>query len=1563
MPATPASVLGLIAQYAPLANGVSRHFDTRPGLRNVAREMLLQALQTHKVVPAPRGAKYALTWQSPSGASASVPLEDLLIQRYLQGRTLNLIAGHDAVTVHTDTEAPRPSAVSIDSLEALIEEWGPQVVECYKRALVSYWNTVEPGGSSRWRWLAGHLRGHVLAVARRLAEQGRLDEPASETLLGVCSGQPPAGTRCALLQIERSDNPALATPQITSEVVITPATPGALPAQAEQLLLCRPLGEVQAFADRAALASAQADALGAALTGAHVTFSQVPVTGDIFEAQALILLEHQLSDVTALAEHYREQTDDIDAFEGLLERATSLGDLSQPAELRQADQLSRVLPGWLESAARSDRVVYAASLARLGEVQRQSGGRHYLDDILPIEDYAAAELTRQIALDHPSAPVALADVEVRIYQAPDALLQIAQGGDAHLEYVVLSLASLALLNLHGRPSGMLEIEPRAGASLPAWVTREAVLTLVQRVDIGRRYVAHLRSLLLEDPAQAPGRQHLFIEQLRVQLPLKMLELKIRQACGVTVAGLNTLLRALGLAPMGGPYRGADSAEAPVTVRQLALRRAPGARPDIVHCAYLIGPADDHQGVCVLYRPLAREPLQQYPSAHALRVAIAAPGPLQDDILLWLDAAARPVYAKGGFDEPHIRHFLPGDDAAPIWRPAPATLTGVALPGELWQTLYRQNVTGLQAIADRQSVSNEESRWLGYREFGWVVFNALLPLVGGPLASAGWMLQSLKLFDDGFQGQLKGDPQAANTALTEFFFNAAFVLLGQSLETRSRGVDRVTRPRLEAGEWIDPVKAPAAPAALVSSHLAALDNTAATLHQLEFGFQSASHRLSPAQQSALASFAVPARDFGLPVPHGPTQGLYLLENHLLENHLPENHLSENHLPERQWYALIDSHWFALTLEEGAPRIVDLTESTRRGPLLLRDEAGRWRIDTGLRLAGGSPGRGRKAYKEAQQQREAALLKTVGDYRDKQSLIDRKLRVTQAVMADLQVQGSRQYPAYRQRFIDLAGELVQASGEAIDAFAELNKIKPQPRFLEERAGHLRALLRIKWEIVSKLREQMSELILGDGLGHETPVADPMTSFAEFATGCGLIDQLIHWTGQAQERMQGLAAIEHFGALELAAIKPTWAAFGTPLTWRGVQLYWLAVLSEQKLLAYPRAEGPLSEAVASAKLAAQSHNALLEPGLFTDEEQIQVLDSALQRYEELEDALDFTLATVEPNRLSPAVPRMLIHLSALRGAAESQLLPLFRQQTLRARQQRKQQRPSRQQVIVTSRKRGVLVGRMQVRTDGGAQRFEVAGGLDDTTPEQFQQVAGGDDWERVPSAGKSPAPLATAPLETSMREAMALLAQAERQWHQATARVKASKAHIPSETQNLLDGIAQGLRDKADDIDRALVQSNQTDRLSASTGQSADITVKLLRDKAQWLKREGRRLRVELCKANDPQASRVQWLVDEGEARIELSGPRTRLKAGDFLQEYAIADSAGVLWYAHFHYPALATAAEHFTVAHLKTVAQRYLTDKVFMALGETVKGAKGLIRAEIQPNMARKLYLPVGVKQSP
>jgi hypothetical protein len=1523
----------LVAQYAPLASRVSRTFENRPSLRSVARKLLAGALQREHPALLAHPSSLWLTWPagSVSGQAGSVPLEGLLISRFLQNSTLNLIAGFDTVVSRSGREPEARVPLKVDELEALIDELGPGLLDSYQQSLVGYWNERDLDGSSRWQWLAQYLNRHALQATQALIEAKRLEPEESATLLAVLNGAPLEGTACWLLRIDHLANPLLPGPEATSDLVVTRAVDGAPHAV---VLQYSALEKLRSYPDLASLAAERAKAIGRDLTGAKVDFSLTPIVGDPFETQALLLLEHQLTNVTALGQYFQQIDENANTAEEALDRATSFYDLATTDELSRLDQLHGHLPHWLDNATPEDSAQYSVLLSRMADVQRRSAGHSYLEGIETIEAFARTELSRQIREDHPQAVVALEDIEIRLYTVPNAELELINAGDAHLEYVTVSLSALALFNLNGRPAGMLEVEPRAGASLPDWVTKEAVAELVQKVDVGKRYLALLQRLLHDDKEEAQRRERLFVEQLSAQLPLKMFELKVRGEQGVTADGVRMLLEAL--RPASNERRTRRTIGPKPTVRTLAFVRKAGAPPDSVLAAYVVGPADDVEGIRVLYLPFSREPLRQYSSVHGLWDAITQTGALQNEILAGLEPRARPVYALGGFEEPHIVRFQPGDDFAPITTPEPATLTGVALPGELWHTLFANNVNALLRHADEQSVSNEENIRLGYRELGWLVFNSLLPMLGGPLATAGWMLQSLKAFDDGFERQLAGDPQAANNALVDFLFNTAFLLMAKGMEVKSTGVERIkVRPseniELPPTDAGDPV----------ASNITVRPGAAPPLQMLDLGWNSARGQLSVAQAAALSRFVVSApSELSEAVPHGTLAGLYLYE--------------------AQWFARVGEDYYAVAVGDGSARVVDLDEPGNLGPWLRRDELGRWQIDTRMHLKGGAPGRARAANRAELERREAALRKTLDDCRSRQALLESKLKVTQTVMADLLQRKSPKYSAYRDRFADATGELVEVSGAALQAAAELNKARVTPRFLEVRATHLQALTILMRSIAEKRIEALAELL--------TPVVaeggatfEPLATFEGYSRGSELIDQLISWTGEGQRRMAELGEVEHFGAPRLLEIKPVWKKLGTPVEWAGVQLDWLAILAEQKQRRVPRLDGPLAEAVKSAKLAAQSQDAIAEPGLFTDEEQLQVLDSALHKYDELEDAMDFYRATSDPALESPALERLRERLQSLRADAEAQLLPLLRAQTLRARQRRKQKRPMRNQVVVTTKKRGVVVGRVrEADAHGVAEQVEVTG-LMASDVEAFERVQGAEHWVAVQRApAVAPKPLPQAPLESLLREANGLLDGANGKLREG--RILAQKVRIPSEIQNLLDTAADQLQAKANEIDRALTRLNEVDQAASTAHQSANATGNELRAKALELWNTGRQLRIEQCKARDPEASRVEWLVAQDEVYIAREGARKPVKGSeDFIQEYAVKDGDNVLWYAHFHYPKLDTPAESYSVAHLKTVAQRFLTYPQFIAQGGTVTGAKALIRAEIQPNMAKKLYLAVGGMQ--
>lgn len=169
------------------------------------------------------------------------------------------------------------------------------------------------------------------------------------------------------------------------------------------------------------------------------------------------------------------------------------------------------------------------------------------------------------------------------------------------------------------------------------------------------------------------------------------------------------------------------------------------------------------------------------------------------------------------------------------------------------------------------------------------------------------------------------------------------------------------------------------------------------------------------------------------------------------------------------------------------------------------------------------------------------------------------------------------------------------------------------------------------------------------------------------------------------------------------------------------------------------------------------------------------------------------------------------------------------------------------------------------------------------------------------------------------------------------------LPADLEDLFHGEGQELEFRASQ----LAESDQSQRYAALVERS--------REQAAQLRAEGRQARIDACKASTkPTAVQLQYLVEQGEARIRKLGGRQRSgMAGrsNWLQEYEVIDSRSgrPLSYAHFHYRQERSAFEDFMAAHLKTTAQR--------RLGTVAPGEPPIWRGEISRPLAERLFRPV------
>lgn len=188
--------------------------------------------------------------------------------------------------------------------------------------------------------------------------------------------------------------------------------------------------------------------------------------------------------------------------------------------------------------------------------------------------------------------------------------------------------------------------------------------------------------------------------------------------------------------------------------------------------------------------------------------------------------------------------------------------------------------------------------------------------------------------------------------------------------------------------------------------------------------------------------------------------------------------------------------------------------------------------------------------------------------------------------------------------------------------------------------------------------------------------------------------------------------------------------------------------------------------------------------------------------------------------------------------------------------------------------------------------------------------------------------------------------------------------------VDPLAPPKRSPADIEDSATADAKQYDaaafsinRLTAGRlGMNTREQVGKLEAAAQALRILGVSLRVDMARNTlTPSVDALVYLIEKGKADVRKIGVRKASQFDgkpDFIQEYEVHDleKNRPLWYAHFHYQSLDTAAERFTKAHLKTVAQRTLGREYEEREKKAGRDVK-VWRGEINTTAAQRYFLNI------
>ncbi|QDG60105.1 dermonecrotic toxin domain-containing protein [Pseudomonas sp. NIBRBAC000502773] len=773
-PATPSA-------FGPVSTIGQHLFEAEPNRQTVVAELLKDAISTaspsldfdvrHLTVAAPGGHKTRLMDLAMNHLhGGEVPVFD---------SQFKFFDTRPEVLAHTGNRTGTELAIDKAALQLALTQLPGQVDEKLRTALLNYWsdppfNEPVPGSSpdasvSITPIFAGDRRLMLSDLVRsnlRLAslKHPGLDDVQRETLDMVVR-YPHGSTRpkladnsevtvhmLASIANNHSDTPEFQTPNLVIERKVAGRT---------IVLVCEPSGKVTPYASLAAVKDKWDQHLTQANAQETSRSSFTKVDVDAFYIQANIMINEHKAEALA----------------------------TEPTLLntQQPDQSRQKVPDWIKNTSDANRFILHDLALELASYMHRHQEQTYNSGIPDIRTFIQNQLN---ALSPPPVPYDINDVEV-VFHTPYG---VPTSGFGAFQITRMSLSDAFIQNLAGLPGGRIEVRHKpTGTLIPALGQEGTLKELIQKLDVGKNYPELLKRELLDDPAKKTERQLRFAQQVPIELKMKALELTSKGAEGFDNAMGYRYLQAILDPTPGKKYVNGNE----ITMRPLAFEREPGATPDVVENMFLIEPKDSSVGPHILYRPLiAEEPLLQFPSRQALMEALRKTKSLQDDTVAWLpNDATRTIYEHGGFSEPHLpRNSAFIDEFTLPRKPAAPTLAtnGDAIDrlaekvqsGQLMDYLYDANAKALANLAERQSVSNSQSRWATFKEGGFLLLNTILPALRGPAAVIGLALQTQGILGDlkTLANEKDGNKEAA---MADLLANLASLALHFSVRQQSK----------------------------------------------------------------------------------------------------------------------------------------------------------------------------------------------------------------------------------------------------------------------------------------------------------------------------------------------------------------------------------------------------------------------------------------------------------------------------------------------------------------------------------------------------------------------------------------------------------------------------------------------------------------------------------------------------------------------------------------------------------------------------------------------------------
>ena len=1425
------------------------------------------------------------------------PLFEWVLERLSTASPTWLVEHHHQVLQRL-REDYVPGGPSHAELEALINRCGAGLLDFYALRLQAWWRDALPVDMTRW----GYLSDQLLEMFYDSPRPSGMSQARFEAIFPKAHIHPLRPDRLwsahgATLRVQtvHLQQPAQMLPVL---LFSQPSQPG--------FLLFSPASGVQWLDSLDAL-----QGLLPAYTPSVGQWFTADVQGDPFDALAASYLQRQLLQIASLSPKVRRSLEDYTALLSLI--TDSQRWFVVPLTERQ-QFLQEKLPLWLAHADTAACIAYAQLLQALVLDRQQQGTANFLEGIPTLKDYAEQQLQACLRKIPRAATLVPGDVRLTFERVIAAAVP-SQGGfiAGEVERIEVTLTELALENLAGFPYA-------AKAVHPAWLSYDTLKGCVTQVDVGQAYPALLKKHLVDDAAEVARRRQRFSRQLRIQLPMQVLEWQITGKHGLTAEGFRRVRAALR----------ATAAERPgMALWPLAFKATPAAAADTVANMFIIGPHHGDDGCHVLYRPLFEPAVLEYPSLEALCEAIRQPGAIQDSVLTWIESRRQAVYAHGGFREPHVRHFLAGDEFTRYAKPAPAQLSKALSSTDPAQQLFTSMAQALVALADRQSVSNAEQRWASLKLIGWLLFGTLQPLLAGPLMLAGWLVQLMDSADQDIVALQGADPQARNAALLDMLVNLTVIVAHQAAPHDVQRHVALEHPVF--APQVDPVVLPPrriqAPAQFVAPA----------------AWANARDALTPAMQARLTALSL--KSYPAPWPRalpgaeqrGQWQGLLRVG--------------------QQWQALVRGQQFRVRMEQGRVRVVSV-DGSRPGPWLKAVNSGQWDIDLQLRLSGGAD-----AVEEAVpdlKQLEAQYQQAMTERTRAQRAMEIARNLTQQSGLDEQ-----QLSSFRARYRQALEDKVRQSIKELQLLQRLHQRARRPRHEEELSQLLESLV---------LTLQLLDIHLSSEVRLANTRVVPLLNRSDNDSGdeqahaalnqgmralAASYDSAIRWRSQEDRYLNELREVPRFGRDKSAALLAQTPARPSLLDLQSLQLstLWGLAIDTPDTVFEDDVFERLSTTVVRARWASRSlaERAQVQA---SDAEQIELLDSINHIFAQTDDQIEFWRA-MEPEKFDlEYLEKLQQLLTGLHQQVERDLSALLQPASVEATVPAPGTSPRKK--IIRTRNRDLLVARTEPAARTTAQLTDATGSVIGTFTEADDGV-----WEPVPAPAR-PDP----ELGSLVKTAHALLQDVDSTITKVDTL--AARANTPASLQDLLEAEARRRLWVANKI-REKLNDEGNIRLAAVQQTKARTAEAELRKVVTRLESAGLAARIRATLGKPLNQDDVAFLHQQHQVSILREGSRVALKGrrDDYLQVYAVNDAhtGKTLAYAHFHYARGQGPDDHFTAAHLKTPeqarlgrqAQAQAEAQAFarMRMGQTGRAQQTLEihRSEIQLALARRVFFSV------